>query len=83
MVIPYKAIALLIVGVLFFARGAKMDGKSPLLWGALSLLAWIVTFFVLGGGLGMVALGQLALYVGLFAWGIYSERRRGKGGGAA
>ena len=83
MVIPYKAIALLIVGVLFFARGAKMDGKSPLLWGSLSLLAWIVTYFVLGGGIGIWALGQLALFAGLFAWNLRAERKREKGGGAS
>ena len=37
--IPYLDLALLVVGVFLFSRGARMDRASPLLWGGLSAAA--------------------------------------------
>jgi hypothetical protein len=51
--------------VSFFARGAHMDGKSPVLWGGMSLALWLAVTWFLGGGLALVLGAQVLLFAGI------------------
>lgn len=71
---PYTDILMLVLGVAFFSNGARADGKPPALWGSLSMLAWVITFLVFGGGWIRWLVGQLVLYAALFAWNLRGGR---------
>lgn len=76
---PYFDILFGILGVAFFARGARIEGESPVLWGALSAGAWCLSFLS-GGGLLPWAGGQLVVYGLMFARKLVKERKREKDG---
>lgn len=73
--IEYGSLLLLIACVSSFARAARMDGRSPLVWGGLSLGSWIVFTQHLVEGLEGACLSQLALFAGLTAAAIARDRR--------
>jgi len=58
----------------FFVNGARMDMRSPLLWGSLSLATWLVFTQLCMGGLGGGFLSQGLLYAGLTGWEMRRER---------
>lgn len=73
--IDYFEIFLIALCVGFFIRGARMDMRSPVLWGALSLGLWLFfTRFVMGGLSGGL-LSQALLLAGLTVWEEVKERR--------
>ncbi len=72
--IDYVSIVLLLACMGFFTKGARMEGRSPLLWGAMSLGMWIgFTQFCMGGAIGGL-LSQALLFVGLTGFGMLGER---------
>lgn len=76
--VDYTQIAVLLMCLGFFVKGAQMDGKPPLLWGALSLGAWIVCTQLLVGGIAGGLLSQLGLLAGMAGWELLRERRETK-----
>jgi hypothetical protein len=77
-VIDYTQIVVLLLCMSFFVKGARIDEKSPLLWGALSLGAWIVCTQLWVGGIAGGLLSQLGLLAGLAGWELLRERRETK-----
>ena len=49
----------------FFVKGARLDDKSPLVWGGLSIAAWLIATWLIGGGLILGILSQVLLFVGI------------------
>ena len=74
--IDYLQIFALFLWMGWFVKGARMDLRSPVLWGALSLGMWLLFSQVLGYGLTGGLLSQLLLIGGLAGWEEYRERRR-------
>ena len=77
---PYVYIFVLLFCMAFFVKGAQLAERSSLVWGGLSLLAWIVVtqFFI--GGIGGRLLSQVVLFGGMTAFGLIREElcmRRG------
>lgn len=73
--IDYFEIFVLALCLGFFIRGARMDMRSPVVWGGLSLGSWLlVTRFVMGGISGGL-LSQALLLAGLTGWEELKERR--------
>jgi hypothetical protein len=73
--IDYATVVACLLCVTFFVRGARLDERSPFLWGALSLGAWVCAWLLSGGlpaGLG----SQIALFVGLTLWNTRRETAR-------
>jgi hypothetical protein len=73
--IDYGALLLVIASVSLFAKAARMDGRSPVVWGGMSLGLWIVFTQFLVAGLAGGFLSQLALFAGLTAAAIARDRR--------
>ena len=49
----------------FFVKGAQMEGRSPLVWGGLSLGLWLTfTSYIIAGLIGGL-LSQVVLFIGL------------------
>lgn len=72
--IDYSQVIALLACMSFFVHGARLDGRSPFVWGGLSLGAWlVVTHFVLGGLVGGVV-SQLLLFGALTAFEFRRER---------
>ena len=67
---------LMLCCVLLFYRAGRMEGSrsTGLLFAALSAGIWMGTGYWLGGGLPLLILGQIALFVGI---GIYRVRKDG------
>jgi len=77
--IDYGMLLVLFASVSLFAKAAQMDGRSPLVWGGLSLGSWIaVTQFAIGGLAGAL-ISQVALFVGLTAAAIVRDRKERQG----
>jgi hypothetical protein len=74
--IDYLELFVLLLCMGFFVKGARMDMRSPVLWGALSLGMWLLFTQLLGFGLSGGLLSQLLLIAGLTAWEELRERRR-------
>jgi len=74
--IDYLQILVLLLCMGWFVKGARMDLRSPVLWGALSLGLWLLFAQILGYGLSGGVLSQLLLIGGLAGWEEYRERRR-------
>ena len=74
--INYFELFALLVCVGWFVKGARMDMRSPLLWGGLSLGVWLLFAHVLGYGLNGGILSQILLFAGLAGWEEYRERRK-------
>jgi len=77
--IDYLQLVALLVCMGWFVKGARMDVRSPVLWGALSLGLWLLFTQVLGYGILGGLISQLLLVAGLAGWEEYRERRRAKG----
>ena len=72
--IDYSQIIALFLCMSFFVHGARMDARSPFVWGGLSLGSWlVVTQFVYGGLVGGV-ISQLLLFGGWTTWEFRRER---------
>jgi hypothetical protein len=76
--IDYVQILVLALWMGFFVKGARMDLRSPLLWGSLSLGLWLLFTQVFGGGLLAGCFSQLLLIAGLTAREIHLERRKAR-----
>ncbi len=76
MQIDYVQIVVLLLCMSFFVKGARMDVRSPVLWGALSLGMWLVFTQVFGCGVFGGLVSQLLLMAGLAGWEEIRERRR-------
>ena len=74
--IDYRVILVLALWMGFFIRGARMDMRSPLLWGALSLGSWLVFTWLMMGGLLGGCVSQLLLIAALTGWEEFRERRK-------
>jgi hypothetical protein len=76
--ISYLDIVAIIAFVGFFATGARMDGRPPLVWGGLSLGAWIcATQWLMPSMMGGI-ISQVVLFVGLGCYGVIRDRRSRK-----
>ena len=71
--IDYTDLFVLFACVAFFAGGARMEQRSPLVWGGLSLGAWIVFTQVLFGGLAWGLASQGLLFAGLTGMAVLRE----------
>jgi hypothetical protein len=76
--ISYFYILVVITCVSFFTLGARMDGRSPIVWGALSFGAWLCTTQWLMPSLMGGILSQVILFVCLGVWGVIRDRRSKK-----
>jgi hypothetical protein len=81
--IDYLQILVLALWMGFFVKGARMEMRSPVLWGALSLALWILSTQVLGGGLLAGCLSQLLLIAGLTGLEELRERQKARRDGSA
>ncbi len=73
--LDYVSLFAMCACAVFFARGAREEHRSPLLWGALSVAFWLGMTNVLVGGLWGGLLSQLALYTLLGVRGVLRDRR--------
>ncbi len=74
--IDYLQIVVLLLFMGFFAKGARMEQRSPVLWCALSLGMWLTATLLLDTGLSGGVLSQLLLIAGLTAQDMLRERKR-------
>lgn len=72
----YVQILCLLLCMSWFVKGARMDMRSPVLWGGLSLGLWLISTQVLGYGIVGGLMSQLLLIGGLAGWEEYRERRK-------
>ena len=73
--IDYLQVLVFLACVNFFARGARMEGRSALIWGGLSTGLWIVfTQFLIGGIVGGL-LSQVFLFAGLTGFALLRDAR--------
>jgi hypothetical protein len=72
--IDYTELFVLIACIAFFAGGARMEQRSPLVWGGLSLGVWIVFTQVLFDGLAWGLASQGLLFAGLTGVAVLRER---------
>jgi hypothetical protein len=49
----------------FFVKGARLEERSPLVWGGASVAAWLFATWVLGGGMVSGVVSQILLFAGL------------------
>lgn len=61
----YTTLAAALFCASFFVRGARLEQRSPFLWGLMSVGCWIIGQALLGGWLLGGLLGQAALFAGL------------------
>jgi hypothetical protein len=78
--IDYVQIFLVLLCMGWFVKGARMDLRSPVLWGALSLGMWLLFTQALGCSILGGLLSQLLLIAGLAGWEELRERRRQRPG---
>jgi hypothetical protein len=72
---PYLEILVGLFFLAFFAKGARMEGRSPVIPCLASLCSFaVVTRFVLGGIPGLL-LSQLLLFGLLTAFGLWRQER--------
>ncbi len=72
--LDYSWLLVLIASVVVFGKAAQMEGRSPLVWGGLSLGLWLAsTQFLVGGIVGGV-LSQVLLFAGLAALAMARNR---------
>jgi hypothetical protein len=57
----------------FFVKGARLEERSPLVWGGASVAGWLLATWVLGGGMVSGVASQVVLFAGL-AW--FEARRQ-------
>ena len=60
--------ALGVVSAALFAFAAKQEGEPRWLWSGLSVALWLLCWVVLGGGAGLILLGQVALYAAMWVY---------------
>lgn len=63
--IHYVDLLVCVICASFFVKGARLDDRSPLVWGGLSLAAWLCATWLLGGGRMLGILSQVLLFVGI------------------
>jgi hypothetical protein len=74
--VSYFYILVVVVCMILFAGGARMEGKSPLVWGGLSFGSWLLfTHWCMSGVAGGL-ISQAILFVWLGCYGILRDRRR-------
>ena len=76
--INYVSILVIIGCMTFFAVGARMEGRSPFVWGALSFGVWLAYTFWFETGIGGGLVSQALLFVALGCYGVIKDRRSGK-----
>jgi uncharacterized membrane protein YfcA len=59
----------------FYYKIGEMERSSGLLWGAISLLLWLVASYFLGWGMPGCLLIQFGLFVGLTLWNVIRGKR--------
>ena len=73
--IDYLQVVVLLLCMSWFVKGARMDMRSPLVWGSLSLGMWLVFTQLLGFSIFGGIFSQLLLIAGLAGWEELRERR--------
>lgn len=73
--ISYSHLLALFACIAFFVTGARMDGRSPVVWGGLSLGVWLVFTQLCWSGIGGGIVSQFLLFAALGCYGIFKERR--------
>jgi hypothetical protein len=76
--VDYSQLLVLVLSMGFFVKGARMDLRSPLLWGALSFGSWCIFTQLLVPGVVGALLSQLAVLAGLTVQETLRERRETK-----
>lgn len=72
--IDYVTILGVVACAMFFAKGAELEHRSPLVWGGLSLAMWIGFTTVFVGGIVGGLLSQALLFLGLTAVELFRNR---------
>jgi hypothetical protein len=72
--IDYVSILVLGFCVAFFVKGARLEGRSALMWGGMSLGAWLLAMFVAGGGRLAGVASQALLFLALTGHAYWRER---------
>jgi hypothetical protein len=70
---PYTLVFVALCGVIFFARAAAFEHKSPLVWGGLSLAMSGIVVTLGGGWLSMLA-AQVVLLLGIAVFRTVTEK---------
>lgn len=74
--LDYSHLLVLIASVVCFVKAAQMEGRSPVVWGGLSLGLWIAfTQFLVSGLVGGL-LSQVLLFAGLAGVAMARDRDR-------
>jgi hypothetical protein len=66
--IDYVSVLVLGCCMAFFVKGARLEGRSALLWGGMSLGAWLLATSVASGGLLAGVASQVLLFLALTAF---------------
>ena len=69
-----SSLVVLLFCVRFFMLGARMEHRSPWVWGGASLGSWILVTQYFVGGLYGGLLSQALVFAGLTGWAFLRER---------
>ena len=79
--IDYGSILALGCCMAFFVKGARLEGRSALLWGGMSCGAWLLATFVAGGGWLAGVASQVLLFLALTGHAYWREREHDSASG--
>ena len=74
----YAGIAVAILGLVFFYKGAEMENRPPLVWAGLSIIVSIIVMFGLKLGFWWLLLAQALLAIGIALWRMWRETPAGE-----